>query len=166
MAMNHHDTWILALFLFGVLLPSLVYVMFIRFRIERFYVLVTYILILGCICIATLIYSIIERNISIGIFVIIIKLLLGYDMYDIYRKHNIHSVDTIRGLQINPESINNNCGICIDHISKPAVLSPCSHVFDYGCIKPWLKINKICPYCKVSIESMRYLKFKIWESAV
>ena len=44
------------------------------------------------------------------------------------------------------------CGICLSDYEEEETLSmlPCRHHFHEGCVVDWLKINKHCPFCRVS----------------
>ena len=39
-----------------------------------------------------------------------------------------------------------NCLICYQYIINKVTL-PCNHNFCYSCIKKWIEIKQICPYC-------------------
>ena len=57
------------------------------------------------------------------------------------------------------------CAICLKKLdySEFLYILPCKHSFHRECIKGWLKIKNICPYCK---KQVKYNKDSILEQLV
>ncbi|KAM7510975.1 hypothetical protein LguiB_009850 [Lonicera macranthoides] len=43
-----------------------------------------------------------------------------------------------------------SCAVCLEEVfdGSECTRTPCSHLFHYGCIVPWLVKNKSCPICR------------------
>ena len=43
-----------------------------------------------------------------------------------------------------------SCAVCLEEVcgGTECTRTPCSHLFHYGCIVPWLVKNKSCPICR------------------
>ncbi|KAI1303719.1 E3 ubiquitin-protein ligase AMFR [Halotydeus destructor] len=44
------------------------------------------------------------------------------------------------------------CAICLENLTAPLELLPCSHVYHKNCIKQWYAKDMTCPLCKGSLS--------------
>ena len=46
------------------------------------------------------------------------------------------------------------CCICTEPFGPDKVIkqTPCSHYFHEECLKPWLRVSKLCPLCRCNLE--------------
>lgn len=75
----------------------------------------------------------------------------------------LQAVAHLDQLQANQGSLDDECTICTDLMSHPAVLSPCKHAFDFQCIMQWLRPtndqhHNHCPLCQAVVQSVRHLE--------
>ena len=51
---------------------------------------------------------------------------------------------------INVESNNNECSICLDDINngEPTRVLDCNHIFHRDCVEKWINTYSTCPYCR------------------
>ena len=55
------------------------------------------------------------------------------------------------------ESIEGECGICLEVLQDVATLSSCKHRFCFKCISQWMEKINVCPYCKAVFESISHV---------
>ena len=46
------------------------------------------------------------------------------------------------------------CGICCELMHEPVLLNPCQHLNCGGCLSDWFKKEKVCPTCRVPLQSV------------
>ncbi|KAK3270761.1 hypothetical protein CYMTET_20857 [Cymbomonas tetramitiformis] len=46
------------------------------------------------------------------------------------------------------------CAVCLERFvdGEPLIMLPCEHPFHTDCIRPWLRQNHRCPYCRFELE--------------
>ena len=67
--------------------------------------------------------------------------------------NNIGILSDLEEIEIDEKLIDNaekQCAICLENysIGNKIIYLPCCHYFHSSCIRNWIKIKNICPYCK------------------
>ena len=67
--------------------------------------------------------------------------------------NNIGILSDLEEIEIDVKLIDDEekqCAICLENysIGNKIIYLPCCHYFHSSCIRNWLKIKNICPYCK------------------
>ncbi|CAH3138894.1 unnamed protein product [Pocillopora meandrina] len=66
-------------------------------------------------------------------------------------------IEDLQKVEVTEESAESDkfCAVCKEQCSKDEDVRrlPCSHIFHFGCIKPWLKMHDSCPVCRLSLSN-------------
>lgn len=89
----------------------------------------------------------------------------SYKLPNVITKDHVCKLDklmsSVKGMELKGKIIDilqyncktfDNCPICLEELSIPAINQNCSHIFCTKCITKWLNISNKCPVCKGIIE--------------
>lgn len=66
-------------------------------------------------------------------------------------------IEDLQKVEVTEDSAESDkfCAVCKEQCSKDEDVRrlPCSHIFHFGCIKPWLKMHDSCPVCRLSLSN-------------
>lgn len=84
-------------------------------------------------------------------------LLMDYEEFDTRSKILQTTLDEITTRQVNDDTEESCCVICLERISEQAVAQPCKHDnFDFICLISWLQEQPCCPLCKAEVKKVQY----------